>query len=59
MEKEKREIKKMPNKETLEAFINGLHGGVRVSFNVEKGVFEWVDGTHKEVSKVRGVKTNK
>lgn len=35
-------IKKMPSKETLERFLDGLHsnrGGVQVIFNTEKGEF--------------------
>jgi hypothetical protein len=35
-------IKKMPDKETLEAYLEGSHGSVKVVFNLLKGVFEWV-----------------
>lgn len=41
-EKERREIKKMPDKETLEAYLEGACGPTRVSFNIEKGEFEWL-----------------
>ena len=37
-------VKQMPDSETLEAFLAGLHGGaVRVMFDVERGV-AWDDG---------------
>jgi hypothetical protein len=35
-------ITKMPDEETLEAFVCGLHGPVRVAFNFITGEFEWV-----------------
>ena len=38
----KRLIQKMPDRQTLEAFVKGLEGGVTVIFNLEKGEFEWV-----------------
>jgi len=45
MERERDIIKKMPDKETLEEFLN--HGGelgrVKVVFNRETGEFEWVE----------------
>ena len=37
---EKIVIREMPNRETLEAFIAGTMGPTRVTFNIEKGVFE-------------------
>lgn len=42
MKKEKELIKQMPDKQTLEAFVRGLSGGTRVTFNTETGQFEWV-----------------
>lgn len=36
-------IKKMPDKETLEAYLEGLHGNVIVYFDTEKGEFIWCD----------------
>ena len=33
----------MPDKFTLEAFVNGLSGDTTVSFNLETGTFEWVN----------------
>jgi hypothetical protein len=42
MKEKQSEIKKMPDRETLEAFLRGFHGKVDVVFNLEKGVFEWV-----------------
>jgi hypothetical protein len=35
-------IKKMPDKETLEEFVNGMHQSPTVIFNLEKGIFEWL-----------------
>ncbi len=35
-------IKKMPDKETLEAFIRSLSGPVEVYFDREKGEFVWL-----------------
>jgi len=37
----RRIINKMPDKETLEEFVQGLHGTSEVVFNIEKGEFEW------------------
>lgn len=45
MERENRpkiELKKMPDKETLEEFLNGMHQSPKVIFNIEKGELEWV-----------------
>jgi hypothetical protein len=42
MDKERKIIKEMPTKETLEEFLNGFDGDVKVVFNREKGVFERV-----------------
>jgi len=39
-------IKVMPDKETLEAFMEGMNGHVVVSFNLDKGQFEWL--IHRE-----------
>ena len=36
-------VKQMPDRETLEAFLTGLHGGpVRVIFDLERGEFVWI-----------------
>jgi len=35
-------IKVMPDKETLEAFMEGMHGDVKVVFNSKTGEFEWL-----------------
>ena len=45
-----RKIKKMPDKETLEAYLNPTDG-VSVSFNVEEGVFEWIKPRPVELGK--------
>lgn len=36
-------IKKMPNKKTLEDFLNGTHGNPKVYFDKIKGVFRYHD----------------
>lgn len=36
-------IKKMPNKETLEEFLEGFSKNPKVIFNNKKGEFEWVE----------------
>lgn len=43
MGKERLTIKEMPDKETLEKYINQQNGEeVEVSFNIKEGVFEWL-----------------
>jgi len=42
MKENPHKITEMPDKETLQAFLDGFHGGVRVAFNIEKGKFEWI-----------------
>lgn len=44
MEREKVALKKMPDKETLEQYVNQGHTGekTKVSFNRETGEFEWI-----------------
>jgi arsenate reductase-like glutaredoxin family protein len=42
LEPKKIELKEMPSKEVLEAFLNGMHGKVTVIFNTEEGKFEEV-----------------
>lgn len=39
------EIKEMPDEETLIAFLKGVNGEeeVRVVFDIEKGVFVWLE----------------
>lgn len=44
-------IKEMPDQGTLEAFIKGLHGEVKVIFNLVEGRFEWLDGRKVEPPK--------
>ena len=39
-EEEKIEITEMPDKETLEAFLEGFSKEVRVTFNIKTGKFE-------------------
>ena len=39
---ERPEIQKMPDKETLEEFLSGLHQPPTIVFNREKGEFERV-----------------
>jgi hypothetical protein len=36
-----RKINEMPDKETLEGFVSGLSGEVKVVYNIEKGKLEW------------------
>jgi len=38
---DERVINKMPDKKTLQEYINGLHRRSKVVFNLEKGEFEW------------------
>lgn len=38
----KKIIKEMPDRQTLEAYIDGLEGKVQVIFNIDEGKFEWV-----------------
>ena len=33
----------MPDKETLEEFLNGMHQVPKVIFNIEKGELEWLN----------------
>ena len=40
MERDRRVLKKMPDRKLLEDFINGLSSTVKVVFNIEKGEFE-------------------
>jgi len=40
-EQEQGLIKEMPDKETLEEFLRGLHRNVTVFFNKETGMFQW------------------
>lgn len=41
-------ISKMPDKETLEQFINQFHGEkIEVMIDIEKGEFEWVNKRKK------------
>lgn len=35
-------IKQMPDKHTLEAFLKGMYGDLKVVFNQKKGRFEWL-----------------
>ena len=39
--KESMTINKMPNKKTLEAYLDGLNGYPKVIFDSSKGEFEW------------------
>ena len=34
-------IKEMPDKEILEAFVNGLNGATEVYFDIKEGKFMW------------------
>lgn len=42
-----RPIKKMPDQATLEAFLEGMSGSVKVIFDINKGEFEWLDPSQK------------
>ena len=48
--KDRRELKEMPDKETLEEYLNP-NDGVKVSFNIEEGKFEWVVPRDKQLGK--------
>ena len=41
-ERQTTKIKQMPDRETLEAFVEGFDGSPKVIFNIELGLFEWI-----------------
>lgn len=44
-------IKKMPDKRTLETYLNSSgYGEIRVYFDIEKGEFRWYDESDKTIS---------
>lgn len=48
MESERRIIRRMPNKDTLEEYINGMHEPTGVVFDINKGEFLRNDGKESE-----------
>lgn len=44
------ELKKMPDKETLEEFLNGMHSTPKVVFNIETGELEWIDKNDRPIN---------
>lgn len=51
MERDRRILKKMPDRETLEEFLNGFSGSPKVVFNIEKGELEWTTPRDSQLGK--------